>query len=85
MKVVGCGLDDLHSTPRRKIVFSLSHYSAQTSSRSQTVFFLMCITSYFLEIKAAEALDYFLLSITDIKNAWSCTSNPPTPHGAVIH
>jgi hypothetical protein len=29
INVVGCGLDGLHSTPRRNIVFCLGHYSAR--------------------------------------------------------
>ena len=76
IQVVGCGLDGLHSTPRRKIVFCLGHYSAQISSGSHTVFYLMSISSYFLEVKSAEVSDYSISYITDIKNAWNCKSDP---------
>jgi len=69
--VFGCGLDGLHSSPRRKIVFCLGHYSAHTSSGSHKVFYLMSIRSYFLEVKAVEALNCSISSSTDIKNAWN--------------
>jgi len=69
--VFGCGLGGLNSNPRRKIVFCLGHYSAQTSSGSHKVFYLMGIRSCFLEIKAVEGLDNSISYSTDIKNAWN--------------
>jgi len=33
--------------------------------------YLMSIRTYFLEVKAMKALDYSILSSTDIKNAWN--------------
>lgn len=77
INMVGCGLDGLYSTPRGKIVFCLGHYSAQTSYGSHTVFYLMSTSSYFLEVKSVEALDYSISSSTDIKNKWNCKYNPP--------